>query len=90
MHLADDIESVNLVMSSNEGATTIFNEEFEDDDLILDNNGLVGNFTCVRPRYRASEYDVVLEIQDIQGHTVLFEHQGLEFMEHGIFPIATI
>ena len=39
----DDIESVNLVMSSNEGATTIFNEEFEDDDLILDNNGLVGN-----------------------------------------------
>ena len=82
----DDIESVNLVMSSNEGATTIFNEEFEDDDLILDNNGLVGNFTYVFDQgIEPGEYDVVLEIQDIQGHTVLFEHQGLEFMEHGIF-----
>ena len=82
----DDIESVNLIMSSNEGATTIFNEEFEDDDLILDNNGLVGNFTYVFDQgIEPGEYDVTLEIKDIQGHTVLFEHQGLEFMEHGIY-----
>ncbi len=82
----DDIESVNLIMSTNEGATTVFNEEFEDDDLTLDNNGLVGNFTYTfNQGIEPGDYDVTLEIKDIQGHTVLFEHQGLEFMEHGIF-----
>ena len=82
----DDIESVNLIMSTNEGATTIFNEEFEDDDLTLDNNGLVGNFTYTFDQgIEPGDYDVILEIKDIQGHTVLFEHQGLEFMEHGIY-----
>ena len=82
----DDIESVNLIMSTNEGATTVFNEEFEDDDLTLDNNGLVGNFTYTFDQgIEPGDYDVILEIKDIQGHTVLFEHQGLEFMEHGIY-----
>ena len=82
----DDIESVNLIMSTNEGATTVFNEEFEDDDLTLDNNGLVGNFTYTfNQGIEPGDYDVTLEIKDIQGHTVLFEHQGLEFMEHGIY-----
>ena len=82
----DDIESVNLIMSTNEGATTVFNEEFEDDDLTLDNNGLVGNFTYTfNQGIEPGDYDVTLEIKDIQGHTVLFEHEGLEFMEHGIY-----
>ena len=82
----DDIESVNLIMSTNEGATTVFNEEFEDDDLTLDNNGLVGNFTYTfNQGIEPGDYEVTLEIKDIQGHTVLFEHQGLEFMEHGIY-----
>ena len=82
----DDIESVNLIMSTNEGATTVFNEEFEDDDLTLDNNGLVGNFTYTfNQGIEPGDYDVTLEIKDIQGHTVLFKHQGIEFMEHGIY-----
>ncbi|MEC7178062.1 MAG: hypothetical protein VXW28_02075 [Candidatus Thermoplasmatota archaeon] len=82
----DDIESVNLIMSTNEGATRVFNEEFEDDDLTLDNNGLVGNFTYTFDQgIEPGDYEVILEIKDIQGHTVLFEHQGLEFMEHGIY-----
>ena len=82
----DDIESVNLIMSTNEGATVVFNEEFEDDDLILDNNGLAGNFTYIFDQgIDYGEYEVTLEIQDIQGHTVLFEHQGIEFMEHGVY-----
>ena len=41
----DDIETVNLIMSTNSGTTTVFNKEFEDDDLTLDNDGLVGNYT---------------------------------------------
>lgn len=82
----DDIETVNLIMSTNSGATTVFNKEFEDDDLILDNDGLVGNYTYTYSTgIDSGDYDVFLEIQDIQGHTVLFEHQGLEFVEHDIY-----
>ena len=65
-------------MSTNQGSTTVFNKEFEDDDLILDNNGLAGNFTYTYAEGIADgEYDIILEIQDIQGHTVIFEHQGV-------------
>ena len=82
----DDIETVNLIMSTNSGATTVFNKEFEDDDLTLDNDGLVGNYTFTYSSgIDSGDYDVVLEIQDIQGHTVLFEHQGLVFVEHDIY-----
>ena len=82
----DDIETVNLIMSTNSGTTTVFNKEFEDDDLTLDNDGLVGNYTYTySPGIDSGDYDVFLEIQDIQGHTVLFEHQGLVFVEHDIY-----
>lgn len=82
----EDIESVNLIMSTNQGSTTVFNKEFEDDDLILDNNGLAGNFTYTYAEGIADgEYDIILEIQDIQGHTVIFEHQGVTFEPHGIY-----
>ncbi len=82
----DDIESVNLIMSSNSGATIVFNKEFEDDDLTLDNDGLVGNYTYTYSLgIDSGDYDVVLEIQDIQGHTVIFEHQGLVFVEHDVY-----
>ena len=82
----DDIETVNLIMSTNSGATTVFNKEFEDDDLTLDNDGLVGNYTFTYPLgIDPGDYDVILEIQDIQGHTVLFQHQGVVFVEHDIY-----
>ena len=82
----DDIETVNLIMSTNSGATVVFNKEFEDDDLTLDNDGLVGNYTFTYPLgIEPGDYDVVLEIQDIQGHTVLFQHQGVVFVEHDIY-----
>ena len=82
----DDIETVNLIMSTNSGATVVFNKEFEDDDLTLDNDGLVGNHTFTYPLgIEPGDYDVVLEIQDIQGHTVLFQHQGVVFVEHDIY-----
>ena len=41
----DDINSVNLVLSTPSGTNSVFDKEFEDDDLRLDNNGLVGNYT---------------------------------------------
>ncbi len=37
----DDIQSVGLVLSTPSGTNTVFDKEFEDDDLRLDNNGLL-------------------------------------------------
>jgi len=41
----DDIEEVNLIMDTPNGANSVFDYNFDDDDFKLDNNGLVGNFT---------------------------------------------
>ncbi len=81
-----DIQSVNLVLSTPNGASAVFDEEFEDDDLRLDNEGLVGNYTWTYDAGAMAPgvYPLALEIRDVQGHTVLYEHGGIEFVEHGI------
>ena len=82
----DDIHSVSLVLSTPSGANAVFDEEFEDDDLRLDNNGLVGNHTWTYDAGIApGEYALQLEITDVQGHTVVYSHQGLEFLEYGMY-----
>ena len=82
----DDIQGVDLVMTTPNGAGTVFSKSFDDDDLKLDNNGLVGNFTYTyEAGIDAGEYPVQLEISDVQGHTLVFEHSGLEFVEHDIY-----
>jgi len=81
----DDIRSVRLILESPNGISSVFDEEFEDDDLKLDNNGLVGNFTWTYDAgFDAGEYPLTLEIIDQQGHSVLYQHQGLTFVEHAI------
>ena len=35
-------------------------------------------------RHGSGVYPLALEIRDVQGHTVLYEHGGIEFVEHGI------
>ena len=82
-----DIESVSLVMSTPSGAGVMFDENFGDNDLRLDNEGLVGNFTWTYDGGAAMApgvYPLALEIRDVQGHTVLYEHGGIEFVEHGV------
>ena len=82
----DDIQSVSLVLSTPSGTNTVFDKEFEDDDLRLDNNGLVGNYTWTYDAgIAAGEYPLQLEITDVQGHTVVYSHQGLEFLEYGMY-----
>jgi len=82
----DDIHSVNLVLTSPSGTQSIFDKEFEDDDLRLDNNGLVGNYTWTYDAGLASgEYNLSLEIIDVQGHNVVYNHPGIEIMEYGMF-----
>ncbi len=82
----DDIHSVDLVLTSPSGTSTIFDKEFEDDDLRLDNNGLVGNYTWTYDAgLPAGEYNLTLEIVDVQGHNVVYNHQGIEIMEYGMY-----
>ena len=81
----DDINSVNLVLYTPSGTDDEFTKEM-DDDLRLDNNGLVGNYTWT---YDAGidpgTYDLRLEITDVQNHVVEFQHVGLEFLEYGMY-----
>ena len=51
----DDIEEVNLIMATPNGANAVFEKNFDDDDLKLDNNGLVGN---TRSRTRRTSLQV--------------------------------
>ena len=82
----DDINSVNLVLTNPPGTNTTFDKEFEDDDLRLDNNGLVGNYTWTYDAgIIAGHYNLSLEITDVQGHVVVYRHVGIDFMEHGIY-----
>lgn len=82
----DDINSVNLVLTSPTGANTVFDKEFEDDDLRLDNNGLVGNYTWTyEAGIAAGLYNLSLEITDVQGHVVVYRHVGIEFLEYGMY-----
>ncbi len=82
----DDIHSVSLILSNPSGTNSIWDKEFEDDDLQLDNNGLVGNYTWTYDAgMPAGQYPLQLEIIDVQGHNVVYNHQGIEFMEHGMY-----
>ncbi len=81
----EDIEDVTLIMSTPNEATSVFEVEFDDDNLKLDNNGLVGIYNHTASGLASGEYPVRLEINDVQGHSLLFEHPGLEFLEHDVY-----
>ncbi len=82
----DDIDEVNLIMDTPNGANVVFDHNFDDDDFKLDNNGLVGNFTYTYEAGIADgEYPVRLEVEDVQGHSVIFEHPGLTMLEHDVY-----
>jgi hypothetical protein len=82
----EDIEQVNLVMDTPNSANAVFEHNFDDDDFKLDNNGLVGNFTYTfEAGIDDGEYPVRLEVEDVQGHSVVFEHPGVTMLEHDIY-----
>tara|TARA_B100000035_G_scaffold131955_1_gene112185 strand:+ start:1058 stop:4012 length:2955 start_codon:yes stop_codon:yes gene_type:complete len=82
----DDIEEVNLIMDTPNGANVVFDKNFEDDDFKLDNNGLVGNFTYTyEAGIDAGDYPIRLEVEDVQGHSVVFEHPGITMLENDIY-----
>jgi len=82
----DDIQGVDLVLSTPNGANSVFDKSFEDNDLKLDNQGLIGNYTWTYDSgISAGDYPLRLEISDVQGHTLVFEHSGITFVEHDIY-----
>ena len=82
----DDIQGVDLILSTPNGANSVFDKSFEDDDLKLDNEGLIGNYTFTYDSgTTAGEYPLQLEISDLQGHTLVFEHPGITFIEYDMY-----
>ena len=82
----DDIEDVKLIMDTPNGANVVFEKNFEDDDFKLDNNGLVGNFTYTyEADIAAGDYPIRLEVDDVQGHSVVFEHPGITMLENDVY-----
>jgi len=80
-----DIEQVKLVMTSPGGSSYPFEKTFAENELKLDNEGLVGIYNWT---YNAGispgEYEIDLLISDLQGHSVSFEHVGIEMLEVGV------
>ncbi len=83
----DDIEKIELVLTTPNEATAVFEKEFTDSELRLDNNGLVGNYTFTYDSGITSGlYPLTMVITDVQGHTINYEHPlGMTFLEHDIY-----
>ena len=65
----------------------LFEKEFSDNELKLDNEGLVGNTTYIYDSgIEAGEYPLNLTITDVQGNVIVYNHpQGITFLEYDIF-----
>ncbi|MDA8777600.1 hypothetical protein N9M84_00415 [Candidatus Poseidoniales archaeon] len=83
----DDIDKIELVLSTPNEANAVFEKEFTDSDLKLDNDGLVGNFSYTYDSgITPGLYPLTMVITDVQGHTINYEHQlGMTFLEHDIY-----
>ena len=83
----DDIDSVELVLYTPNEASAVFEKEFGNNELKLDNDGLVGNFTfAYESGIEHGEYPLRLLITDVQGHVIEYLHpQGITFLEYDIY-----
>ena len=82
-----DIESVELVLYTPNEASAVFEKEFNDNELKLDNDGLVGQYNFTYESGIAhGEYPLRLLITDVQGHVIEYLHpQGITFLEYDIY-----
>ncbi len=83
----EDIEKIELVLSTPNNANTVFEKEFTDSDLKLDNDGLVGNYSFTYDSgITPGLYPLTMVITDVQGHSINYEHPlGMTFLEHDIY-----
>ena len=83
----EDIDSVELILYTPNDATAVFEKEFGNNELKLDNDGLVGNFTFTyESGIQHGEYPLRLLITDVQGHVIEYLHpEGITFLEYDIY-----
>lgn len=83
----EDIDSVELILYTPNEATAVFEKEFGNNELKLDNDGLVGNFTFTYDSgIQHGEYPLRLLITDVQGHVIEYLHpEGITFLEYDIY-----
>ena len=80
-----DINQVKLIMISPGETSYPFEKIFSNNELKLDNQGLVGNYSWIyNAGIESGEYGIELEITDLQGNTVSFIHDGIEILEVGV------
>lgn len=82
-----DIDSIELYLYTPSRASTTFSKEFGNNELKLDNDGLVGNVTFTYPSgIDSGEYPLELVITDVQGHVIVYDHpEGVTFLEYDVF-----
>lgn len=82
-----DIDSIELYLYTPSKASTTFSKEFGNNELKLDNDGLVGNVTFQYPSgIDSGEYPLELIITDVQGHVIVYDHpEGVTFLEYDVF-----
>ena len=82
-----DIDSIELYLYTPSKASTTFSKEFGNNELTLDNDGLVGNVTFQYPSgIDSGEYPLELVITDVQGHVIVYDHpEGVTFLEYDVF-----
>lgn len=79
-----DIQSVSVQLQDPSG-TYVVDHSFSENELVEDNNGLRGVYQWVHPaNVEHGEYELTLEVIDIQGHSVLIEHTSVYFHRYGI------
>ena len=83
----EDIDSVELILYTPNEANAVFEKEFGNNELKLDNDGLVGNFTFTyESGIQHGEYPLRLLITDVQGHVIEYLHpEGITFLEYDIY-----
>lgn len=82
----DDIKNVKLVMQTPGDTAVVFEKTFDDGELRLDNEGLVGQYEWTYNSGRAAgEYGLRLEVRDMQDNVMVYVHDGVEFVEYAVF-----
>jgi len=82
----DDIKEVKLVMNTPDDTAVVFEKTFTNSELKLDNEGLVSQSEWTYSAGRApGEYGLRLEVRDMQDNIVVYNHEGVEFVEYAVF-----
>ena len=80
-----DIDSVVVNMKPKSSSTNSFEKEFQDNELTLDNGGLVGKFNWTYQKGIAfGDYELNLVVTDIQGHSINFDHDDINMAKFGL------